>query len=67
MVERMSVRRAVVRLVLGLAQMFGAALSLTLLLQTGINRVTLIATAATSILTTASLLLFGRRGSDRAK
>jgi hypothetical protein len=53
---------AVVRLVLGLAQMIGAVVSLYLLLQIGLASVTLGAVVFTCACTTASVLLFGGRG-----
>jgi hypothetical protein len=53
---------AAVRLALGLAQMGGAAASVTLLARTGMNEWSLSAVALTCLLTTVSVLLFGRRG-----
>ena len=52
---------AIVRTVLGVAQVFGATLSFVLLLQTGVNSLTLGAIIITGLLTTTSVLLFGRR------
>ena len=53
------------RFALGVAQMAGAALAMALLMASGITRVTLFATALTSLVTAASLLLFGRHRSRR--
>ena len=52
---------AVVRMILGLAQMMGAVGSFYLLVQTGMSVLSLGAVAATCLLTTMSVLLFGRR------
>jgi len=52
------------RLVLGLAQMFGAAMGLALLLFSGVNALSLTVAAITGILTTVSIMLFG---GNRAK
>jgi hypothetical protein len=60
-------RWAWVRLVLGLAQMFGAVFSVTLLVRTGVTAVALIAVALTGVLTTVSVLLFGARRSKRER
>ena len=49
----------VVRLILGLAQMVGALVSLMLLLLTGMNAGSLTAVVLTSFCTTVSVLLFG--------
>jgi hypothetical protein len=49
----------VVRLILGLAQMVGALLALTLLLLTGMNAYALTVVVRTSLCTTVSVLLFG--------
>ena len=54
-------RWAVVRGVLGIAQMTGAAVALVLLARAGVTPGALVAVAATSALTTASVLLFGAR------
>ena len=54
-------RWAVVRLILGQLQMMGAVVSFVLLLQTGINRLSLGAVVVTSLLTGLSLLLFRGR------
>jgi len=52
---------AIVRTVLGVAQVFGASFSFVLLIQTGVNSLTLGAIIITGLLTTISVLLFGRR------
>ena len=52
-------RWALVRLALGVAQMSGASAGLVLLVQTGANEWTLALIAATGVLTTLSVLLFG--------
>jgi hypothetical protein len=54
-----------VRLALGVLQVCGAALSLALLVQTGITPLSLGAAVSTSLLTTISILLFGRRRPQR--
>ena len=51
---------ALCKLGLGIGQMFGAALSLVLLVTSGVSDVTLAAVAATCVLTTVSVLVFGR-------
>jgi hypothetical protein len=51
-------RWAVVRLVFGLLQMFGAAISLGLFVYSGITRLTLTAVLATGVFTGTSMLLF---------
>ncbi len=53
--------RATLRLVLGVAQMTGAALSAALLLFSGVNKVSLGVAMATCFLTGLSVTLFGRR------
>ena len=53
--------RAIARVVLGLAQMFGAAFSLVLLLRLGVTWLSLTAVALTCLSTTVSVLLFGSR------
>ena len=59
-------RWAWIRLLLGLAQMFGAILSLTLLVLTGVTSAALTVVAVTGFLTTVSIVLFGgRRSKDR--
>ena len=52
-------RWAIVRLVLGVAQMAGAVTALVLLATTGITRATAETIVVTCALTTASVLLFG--------
>jgi hypothetical protein len=54
-------RTAVIRIILGNAQMFGAVLAVVLLLLTGINGVTLGVAAATALLTVTSLILWRGR------
>ena len=51
----------VVRVILGLAQMAGALISVTLLLRTGMTTRSLAAVVLTSLCTTVSVLLFGNR------
>jgi zinc transporter ZupT len=53
-------RWAVVRLILGVAQMLGAIVSFYLLAQFGINLWSAAAAVATTIITTVSLVLFKR-------
>jgi hypothetical protein len=61
-------RLGFVRLVLGVLQVFGAALTLTLLVLTGISKLSLGAAIATGLLTTISILLFGgRRSASRVE
>jgi len=55
----------VVRSILGLAQMVGALIALTLLLLTGITASALAAVVLTSLCTTVSVLLFGSWRKDR--
>jgi hypothetical protein len=50
-----------IRLGLGIGQMFCAALSFVLLIDLGISEVSLGAVVATCVLTTISVLLFGKR------
>ena len=50
--------RAIVRFVLGIAQMAGALLSLLLFVETGFSRQTLTAAAGTGLLTGVSLWVF---------
>jgi hypothetical protein len=59
---------AVVRAVLGLAQMTGAWTCFTLLIQGGgaVSRELYLALGATTSLVVTSLLLFGRRGGPRS-
>jgi len=54
-------RWAIARLVLGFLQIMGAGLSLGLLVELGVSRLSLIAVAITGLLTTLSVLLFGGR------
>jgi hypothetical protein len=49
------------RLILGLLQMFGAVVSLTLLATMGVTAISLSAVAVTSLMTTVSVVLFGGR------
>jgi hypothetical protein len=58
-------RWAVVRLILGFLQMFGAVFSVTVLVRTGVTALALIAVGVTGVLTTVSVLLFGARRSKR--
>lgn len=65
-VEATSQRKwAVVRLILGQAQVIGATITLVLLIQTGSSVLTLRAAIVTALLTLASVLLFksGRKAS----
>ncbi len=60
---RLAERRwAIVRILLGFGQVFGASLSLGLLIKTGINKLSLGSAVVTGLLTTVSVLLFGGRG-----
>jgi hypothetical protein len=59
-------RWALLRVVLGCAQMFGAAFSVVLVLETGVSPVSLTSVAITCSLTSLSVLLFGRRRGGRA-
>lgn len=52
---------AVIRLCLGIAQMFGAAVAVTLLARTGLNAGSATAAALTTLCTLVSLALFGGR------
>jgi hypothetical protein len=52
---------AIARLTLGLAQMCGTLLSLTLLIQVGVDRWSLSAVVVTCAVTSLSVLLFGSR------
>ena len=52
---------ALLRVGLGLAQVFGASFSVVLLLQVGVTKLTLISVALTGLCTTVSILLFGGR------
>jgi hypothetical protein len=53
-------RWAIVRLVLGLLQIVGARFSLALLVEAGVNRLSLASVAVSGLLTTLSVLLFGK-------
>ena len=55
-------RREQLRFVLGMAQMAGAVVALTILLMNGVTTAGLVVVVGTSILTTVSVLLFGSRG-----
>ena len=48
------------RAALGCAQMFASALAVVLLIQTGVSPVALVAVVFACVLSTASILLFGR-------
>jgi hypothetical protein len=50
-----------IRHLLGIAQMFGATVSLILLFLTGVNSYTLAGVIITGVLTTSSVILFGGR------
>ena len=52
---------AVVRLVLGLLQVIGATVSVSMLIQLGVTAESLSAVALTCLLTTISVIIFGRR------
>jgi hypothetical protein len=52
---------AVVRMVLGLGQMMAAVVTFYVLIQTGMNALSLGAVAVTCVLTSLSLLVFGSR------
>ena len=56
-------RWALLRLVLGFLQVFGASLGVGLLVQTGVTRVSLLVVTLTGLCTTVSVLLFGGRRS----
>jgi len=49
------------RFSLGMAQMFGAVVSLTLLVETGLNPLSLASIIGTAVLTGVSLLVFKRQ------
>jgi hypothetical protein len=62
--ERPSQRRwALLRLVLGFLQVFGASLGVGLLLQTGVTTLSLLVVTLTGLCTTVSVVLFGGRRS----
>lgn len=52
---------AIIRYLPGIAQMFGAVFSVILLIQTGVNKYSMVAVVITCALTTISVLLFGSR------
>ncbi len=56
-----AVRMQRVRFALGMLQMFGVVFSLVLIVETGINRLSLAASVITCAATALSVLLFGRR------
>lgn len=60
-------RWALVRLLLGMAQILGAAFSLGLLITTGLTAASLLAVVLTGICTTLSVLLFGARTPRRSR
>ena len=55
---------SVLRFALGMAQIVGAIFSVTLLIQTGVNKFSLIAVMVTCALTITSVLLFGSRSDE---
>ena len=59
--DRWERRWALVRLTLGFFQMTGAALALGLLASGGVTRASLTVVVLTGLMTTISVLLFGRR------
>jgi hypothetical protein len=56
-------RWALLRLLLGVLQVFGASLGAGLILQIGVTSLTLLVVLLTGLCTTASILLFGGRRS----
>ncbi len=60
-------RWALVRYLLGIAQMFGAIVSALLLFLTGVNSLTLWGVVITGAFTTISVLLFGGRPAEKEK
>ena len=62
---RLTRRWAVVRMGLGLAQMFGVTFSAVLLLLTGVNTASLLAVVLTAACTSISVLLFAPRRPTR--
>lgn len=56
-------RWALVRVALGILQMFGASMGAVLLFQTGVTRLSLLVVVITGLCTTLSVLLFGGRKS----
>jgi hypothetical protein len=59
-------RRAMVRLIFGFVQMFGAVFALTLILWTGVTVWSLAALVATGLVTGTSLVLFRRPPDHKA-
>jgi hypothetical protein len=59
--DRWERRWAIVRLTLGILQMTGAGLALGLLAAGGVTRASLTVVVLTGLMTTLSVLLFGRR------
>jgi hypothetical protein len=53
-----------IRFVLGVLQMFGAIVSIVLLIAVGVARITLVAVIITTVLTTVSVLVYGSRRSN---
>ena len=56
-------RWALIRVALGILQMFGASMGAVLLFQTGVTRLSLLVVVITGLCTTLSVFLFGRRNS----
>lgn len=56
-------RWALLRLLLGFLQVFGASLGIGLLVQTGVTSLSLLVVTLTGLCTTLSVLLFGGRRS----
>lgn len=56
-----------VRLILGFLQMGGAVFSATLIVLTGINRLSLASVVSTCVLTSVSVVLFGTRKSHNTR
>ncbi len=61
----LSARGDTPRLVLGMLEMFGAVVSLTLVFINGVSRLSLTAVVLTSLATAVSVLLYGRGGRSR--
>jgi hypothetical protein len=59
--KRQELTWALIRLILGFLQIMGAVASLLLLVETGVNTVSLASVVVTGLLTTLSVLLFGSR------
>jgi hypothetical protein len=53
-----------IRFVLGALQMFGAIVSIVLLIAVGVARITLVAVIITTVLTTVSVLVYGSKRSN---